>query len=128
MDGVVQNHKARVVSDFWILPGNRIIPIVEWFRGFAIIQQEGGLTYTFKLDFKSGDVTKGQLPGMMMRVKLGVFGDYVEEAPIVSHECVGPTEWKSEIRRLRDELEVLEAEGLKKINDYHRKVLEKVAP
>jgi len=82
------------------------------------------LTYTFKLDFKSGDFSKGQLPGMMAQVKLGVWGVYVEDAPVVSLQCLGPTEWKSEMRRLKDELEVIEAEGLMKINEHHRKVLE----
>jgi len=84
----------------------------------------GDVTYTFKLDFKSGDTTKGQLPGMMAQVKLGVFGDDVEDAPVVSHQCLGPTEWKSEMQRLKDELEAVEAEGLRKINEHHRKVLE----
>jgi hypothetical protein len=83
------------------------------------------MTYSLKLDFKSGDVTKGQLPGVMMQVKLGVWGDSDEGAPVVSHQCVGPTEWKAEMQRLRGELEVIEADGLREYDEYHRKLFQK---
>lgn len=81
------------------------------------------MTYSLKLDFRSGDKTKGQLPGTMMQVTLKAWGrDDEGGPPIVSHQCVGPTEWKFEMQRLRDELDVIEAEGLRRFHHYHKEL------
>ena len=62
--------------------------------------------YTFELEFMSGDVKKGQVPGVAMYLLLKE-NTIVGTPPgvTVSHQCVSVWEVEGEVARLKRELD-----------------------
>lgn len=80
-------------------------------------------TYNLDLVFHGGDVEKGELPGAIAYVGVKQWIENDENGQVlISHQCVGPSEWEAEITRLKRELdELLVAE--KRAFENYRKTL-----
>ena len=76
-------------------------------------------TYTFRLDFRSGDTSIGQIPGVMLHVALNNATESEDGDVWVSHACVGAHEFRQEIERLKNELDQIGRDGLRQIERYH---------
>jgi hypothetical protein len=84
-------------------------------------------TYSLKLWFRGGDVDRDQLPGAVahIAVKHATTTESDDEV-FVSHLCMGPSELKAEVDRLKAELDSLLAAGNRKFADYERTTRDKI--
>jgi hypothetical protein len=78
-------------------------------------------TYNLELVFLGGDVEKGELPGAIAYVGVKQWIEEDENGQVlISHQCVGPSEWEAEITRLKRELDELLVAGKRAFEKYHR--------
>jgi len=83
--------------------------------------------YTFDLDFKSGNVEQGHLPGAVAHIVLKGFSRDESGLVYISHDCVGPTELEGEVNRLKAELDELLRRGRKRFKEYKAEIVKAIS-
>ena len=63
------------------------------------------MAFTFALDFRGGDIERGQLPGAVAHISLRNFSHDESGQVHISHDCMGPAELEGEVNRLKAELD-----------------------
>lgn len=77
--------------------------------------------YTFKLDFKGGNVEQGHLPGAVAHILLNASTSDEFGLVYISNDCVGPIELEGEVKRLKAELDELLRRGRTRFKEYKAK-------
>ena len=79
--------------------------------------------YTFQLDFRAGDRTKGQLPFAGAQITLQHWSRNENDIPIVSPHCMGEVELEAAVRRLKGELDEILTTGRRKFAAHRREIV-----
>lgn len=85
------------------------------------------MAFAFDLDFRGGDIERGQLPGAVAYISLRNFSRDESGQVHISHDCMGPAELEAEVTRLKAELDKLLRRGLRCFRDYEAKTKEAIS-